>query len=133
MRTRIAGYKVPRSLWLVDGIARTLSGKADYRWAHAVRGEPSGGGGGTCGLTCASCSASSTRSSGFSPSEQVVAAISRAGGLGVLGCVRFNDADELDAVLSWLDAETGGRPYGVDVVMPSHRAGRGRPGRPGDG
>jgi NAD(P)H-dependent flavin oxidoreductase YrpB (nitropropane dioxygenase family) len=56
---------------------------------------------------------------GFSPSEHVVAAISRAGGLGVLGCVRFNDAEELDAVLSWLDRETGGRPYGVDVVMPS--------------
>jgi NAD(P)H-dependent flavin oxidoreductase YrpB (nitropropane dioxygenase family) len=56
---------------------------------------------------------------GFSPSEHVVAAISRAGGLGVLGCVRFNDAGELDEVLSWLDAETGGRPYGVDVVMPS--------------
>ena len=35
---------------------------------------------------------------GFSPSEHVVAAISRAGGLGVLGCVRFNDADELDAL-----------------------------------
>ncbi|WP_430782565.1 NAD(P)H-dependent flavin oxidoreductase [Actinoplanes sp. G11-F43] len=56
---------------------------------------------------------------GFSPSEHVVAAISRAGGLGVLGCVRFNDAKELDTVLTWLDEETGGRPYGVDVVMPS--------------
>lgn len=56
---------------------------------------------------------------GFSPSEQVVAAISRAGGLGVLGCVRFNDPEELDAVLTWLDEETEGRPYGVDVVMPS--------------
>jgi NAD(P)H-dependent flavin oxidoreductase YrpB (nitropropane dioxygenase family) len=64
---------------------------------------------------------------GFSPSEQVVAAISRAGGLGVLGCVRFNDADELDAVLSWLDRETGGRPYGVDVVMPSHVPTEGAP------
>jgi NAD(P)H-dependent flavin oxidoreductase YrpB (nitropropane dioxygenase family) len=56
---------------------------------------------------------------GFSPSEHVAAAISRAGGLGVLGCVRFNDADELDAVLRWMDANTGGRPYGVDVVMPA--------------
>ncbi|MDI6097381.1 nitronate monooxygenase family protein [Actinoplanes sp. NEAU-A12] len=56
---------------------------------------------------------------GFSPSEHVVAAISRAGGLGVLGCVRFNDAAELDTVLTWLDHSTGGRPYGVDVVMPS--------------
>jgi NAD(P)H-dependent flavin oxidoreductase YrpB (nitropropane dioxygenase family) len=64
---------------------------------------------------------------GFSPSEQVVAAISRAGGLGVLGCVRFNDADELDTVLTWLDGQTGGRPYGVDVVMPSHEPTEGAP------
>ncbi|WP_338603117.1 nitronate monooxygenase family protein [Saccharopolyspora sp. SCSIO 74807] len=56
---------------------------------------------------------------GFTPSEHVAAAISRAGGLGVLGCVRFNDADELDSVLDWMDENTGGRPYGVDVVMPS--------------
>ena len=32
---------------------------------------------------------------GFTPSEHVAAAISRAGGLGVLGAVRYNDADEL--------------------------------------
>jgi NAD(P)H-dependent flavin oxidoreductase YrpB (nitropropane dioxygenase family) len=63
---------------------------------------------------------------GFSPSERVVAAISRAGGFGVLGCVRFNDADELDAVLSWLDTETDGRPYGVDVVMPTHGPAEGK-------
>jgi NAD(P)H-dependent flavin oxidoreductase YrpB (nitropropane dioxygenase family) len=55
---------------------------------------------------------------GFTPSEHVAAAISRAGGLGVLGCVRFNDAAELDAVLTWMDEHTGGKPYGVDVVMP---------------
>jgi NAD(P)H-dependent flavin oxidoreductase YrpB (nitropropane dioxygenase family) len=56
---------------------------------------------------------------GFTPSEHVAAAISRAGGLGVLGCVRFNDAAELGKVLSWLDDNTDGRPYGVDVVMPA--------------
>ena len=56
---------------------------------------------------------------GFTPSEHVAAAISRAGGLGVLGCVRFNDAAELDAVLTWMDSNTGGKPYGVDVVMPA--------------
>src|SRR5262249_9246026 len=55
---------------------------------------------------------------GFTPSEHVAAAISRAGGLGVLGCVRFNDPADLDAVLHWMDANTDGRPYGVDVVMP---------------
>jgi NAD(P)H-dependent flavin oxidoreductase YrpB (nitropropane dioxygenase family) len=56
---------------------------------------------------------------GFTPSEHVAAAISRAGGLGVLGCVRFNDAAELDAVLDWMDENTGGKPYGVDIVMPA--------------
>jgi NAD(P)H-dependent flavin oxidoreductase YrpB (nitropropane dioxygenase family) len=64
---------------------------------------------------------------GFTPSEQVAAAISRAGGLGVLGCVRFNDAEELDTVLDWMDANTGGRPYGVDVVMPARVPTEGAP------
>jgi len=56
---------------------------------------------------------------GFTPSEQVAAAISRAGGLGVLGCVRFNEPSELDSVLTWMDEHTEGKPYGVDVVMPA--------------
>ena len=56
---------------------------------------------------------------GFTPSEHVAAAISRAGGLGVLGCVRYNEASELEAALTWMDANTDGRPYGVDVVMPA--------------
>jgi 3-oxocholest-4-en-26-oate---CoA ligase len=34
IRTQIAGYKVPRSVWLVDAIGRTVSGKADYGWAR---------------------------------------------------------------------------------------------------
>jgi 3-oxocholest-4-en-26-oate---CoA ligase len=34
VRTQIAGYKVPRSVWLVDSIGRTVSGKADYGWAR---------------------------------------------------------------------------------------------------
>jgi NAD(P)H-dependent flavin oxidoreductase YrpB (nitropropane dioxygenase family) len=56
---------------------------------------------------------------GFTPSEHVAAAISRAGGLGVLGCVRFNDPGALDAALTWMDASTDGKPYGIDVVMPA--------------
>jgi NAD(P)H-dependent flavin oxidoreductase YrpB (nitropropane dioxygenase family) len=55
----------------------------------------------------------------FTPSEKVAAAVSRAGGMGVLGCVRFNEPDELDAVLDWMDENTSGKPYGVDVVMPA--------------
>jgi len=34
VRRSIAGYKVPRSLWLVDTIGRTPTGKPDYRWAQ---------------------------------------------------------------------------------------------------
>ncbi|HUH68299.1 MAG TPA: acyl-CoA synthetase [Mycobacterium sp.] len=33
MRSEIAGYKVPRSLWLVDEVKRSPAGKPDYRWA----------------------------------------------------------------------------------------------------
>lgn len=33
-RTKIAGYKVPRSGWFVDEIRRSPAGKPDYRWAH---------------------------------------------------------------------------------------------------
>jgi 3-oxocholest-4-en-26-oate---CoA ligase len=34
VRGQLAGYKVPRSLWLTDAIRRTVSGKPDYAWAH---------------------------------------------------------------------------------------------------
>lgn len=33
VRGEIAGYKVPRSLWLVDEVKRSPAGKPDYRWA----------------------------------------------------------------------------------------------------
>jgi acyl-CoA synthetase (AMP-forming)/AMP-acid ligase II len=41
-RTELAGYKVPRSIWLVDKIQRTVTGKADYRWASEFAAENSG-------------------------------------------------------------------------------------------
>jgi acyl-CoA synthetase (AMP-forming)/AMP-acid ligase II len=42
LRGQIAGYKLPRSLWLVDSIGRTAAGKADYAWAqrHAASKPP---------------------------------------------------------------------------------------------
>ena len=39
VRTEIAGYKVPRRLWLVDEIKRSPAGKPDYRWAKDVTEE----------------------------------------------------------------------------------------------
>jgi acyl-CoA synthetase (AMP-forming)/AMP-acid ligase II len=41
VRGDIAGYKVPRSIWLVDKIQRLATGKADYRWASAYASEHS--------------------------------------------------------------------------------------------
>ncbi|MFO1188919.1 MAG: nitronate monooxygenase [Alphaproteobacteria bacterium] len=57
---------------------------------------------------------------GFSHCRNVVAAVSAAGGLGVFGAGTFAP-DELEIELRWLDEQLNGRPYGVDVVMPSSR------------
>lgn len=59
----------------------------------------------------------------FSHCRDVVAAVTNSGGLGMLGAVRFTP-DQLDEELSWLDRETHGRPYGVDVLIPTRLAGR---------
>ena len=53
----------------------------------------------------------------FSKAPAVVAEVSKAGGLGVLGAVAYT-VDQLREALDWIDAHAGGRPYGVDVVMP---------------
>jgi NAD(P)H-dependent flavin oxidoreductase YrpB (nitropropane dioxygenase family) len=58
---------------------------------------------------------------GFTPFPAVAAAITRAGGLGVLGAVRYGAAEELAKDLDWMDAHVGGLPYGVDVVMPAKK------------
>jgi NAD(P)H-dependent flavin oxidoreductase YrpB (nitropropane dioxygenase family) len=55
---------------------------------------------------------------GFTPSPKVAVAISLAGGLGVLGAVRYTSADQLEEALAYIDANVEGKPYGVDVVMP---------------
>jgi NAD(P)H-dependent flavin oxidoreductase YrpB (nitropropane dioxygenase family) len=55
---------------------------------------------------------------GFTPSPEVAVAISKAGGLGVLGAIRYTDPSELEAALTWMDKELDGLPYGVDVVIP---------------
>ncbi|MGW2488219.1 NAD(P)H-dependent flavin oxidoreductase [Streptomyces sp. NPDC001606] len=58
---------------------------------------------------------------GFTPFPAVAAAISRAGGFGVLGAVRYTAPGDLKRDLDWLDAHAGGRPYGLDVVMPAKK------------
>ena len=60
----------------------------------------------------------------FSKAPAVVAAVSRAGGMGVLGAVAY-DVDQLREALDWIDAHVDGKPYGVDVVMPMKYEGAG--------
>jgi NAD(P)H-dependent flavin oxidoreductase YrpB (nitropropane dioxygenase family) len=60
----------------------------------------------------------------FSHCRDVVAAVSRAGGMGVLGALAFS-TDQLEIELNWIDEHVDGKPYGVDVVMPASYAGAG--------
>lgn len=39
VRKEIAGYKTPRSLWVVEEVGRSPSGKPDYRWARTYTEE----------------------------------------------------------------------------------------------
>jgi NAD(P)H-dependent flavin oxidoreductase YrpB (nitropropane dioxygenase family) len=60
----------------------------------------------------------------FSHCRDVVAAVSRAGGFGVLGALAFTP-DELEIELAWIDDHIEGKPYGVDLVMPANYVGKG--------
>jgi len=53
----------------------------------------------------------------FTHCRDVVAAVSKAGGLGVLGAVGYSP-EQLEIELDWIDEHVDGRPYGVDTVMP---------------
>jgi NAD(P)H-dependent flavin oxidoreductase YrpB (nitropropane dioxygenase family) len=55
---------------------------------------------------------------GFNRSPGVVAAVTNAGGLGVLGATAYRP-DELDAQLTWIEEQVQGRPYGVDLLVPA--------------
>jgi NAD(P)H-dependent flavin oxidoreductase YrpB (nitropropane dioxygenase family) len=59
----------------------------------------------------------------FSHCRDVVAAVTNAGGLGVLGALAFTP-EQLELELKWIDENTGGKPYGVDTVMPMSYAGK---------
>ena len=60
----------------------------------------------------------------FSHCRDVVAAVSKAGGFGVLGAVAFPPA-QLELELKWIDEHIGDRPYGVDIVIPGKYVGMG--------
>ena len=60
----------------------------------------------------------------FSHCRDVVAAVSRSGGFGVLGALAFTP-EELEVELTWIDEHVEGKPYGVDLVMPANYVGKG--------
>ncbi|MBR0717431.1 nitronate monooxygenase [Bradyrhizobium liaoningense] len=55
----------------------------------------------------------------FSHCRDVVAAVSRAGGFGVLGAT-VHTPDTLERELKWIDDLVDGKPYGVDVLIPEN-------------
>jgi NAD(P)H-dependent flavin oxidoreductase YrpB (nitropropane dioxygenase family) len=57
----------------------------------------------------------------FSHCRDVVVAVSRAGGFGVLGGSGFSP-ESLEQELRWIDDHVGGKPYGVDLLVPEHQA-----------
>lgn len=61
----------------------------------------------------------------FSHSRDVVAAVSKAGGMGVFGAAAYSPA-RLKEELDWIDAHVGGKPYGVDLIVPNAFAGKGQ-------
>ena len=60
----------------------------------------------------------------FSHCRDVVAAVSKAGGMGVLGAVGLSP-EKLENELNWKDEHVDGNPYGVDVLVPNSYVGKG--------
>ena len=57
----------------------------------------------------------------FTHCRDVVVAVSKAGGCGVLGAVGMSPA-QLEKELQWIDDHIDGLPYGVDVLIPNKMA-----------
>jgi NAD(P)H-dependent flavin oxidoreductase YrpB (nitropropane dioxygenase family) len=63
----------------------------------------------------------------FSHCRDVVAAVSRAGGFGVLGATGHTP-ESVHRELKWIDEHVGGKPYGIDVLIPENMATAGESG-----
>ena len=59
----------------------------------------------------------------FSHCKDVVAQVSKAGGMGVLGAVGMTP-EMLENDLKWIDENVNGMPYGVDVLIPNKFEGK---------
>jgi NAD(P)H-dependent flavin oxidoreductase YrpB (nitropropane dioxygenase family) len=61
----------------------------------------------------------------FSHCRDVVAAVTNAGGFGVLGA-SMHSPEQLEHELAWIDDHVGGRPYGADILVPEKFEGKGQ-------
>lgn len=61
----------------------------------------------------------------FSHCRDVVAEVSKAGGMGVFGAAGIGPG-KLEAELSWIDENVDGKPYGVDLIVPMTMEAKGR-------
>jgi NAD(P)H-dependent flavin oxidoreductase YrpB (nitropropane dioxygenase family) len=61
----------------------------------------------------------------FSHCRDVVAAVTNAGGFGVLGA-SMHTPEQLEHELAWIDEHVAGRPYGADILVPEKFAGKGQ-------
>ena len=59
----------------------------------------------------------------FTHCRDVVVAVSKAGGCGVLGAVGMSP-EQLEKELKWIDDHIDGKPYGVDVLIPNKMVGK---------
>ena len=59
----------------------------------------------------------------FTHCRDVVVAVSKAGGCGVLGAVGMSP-EQLEKELKWIDEHIDGKPYGVDVLIPNKMEGK---------
>ncbi len=57
----------------------------------------------------------------FTHCRDVVVAVSKAGGMGVFGAVA-HPPDRLEEELRWIDAHIEGKPYGIDLIVPTKMA-----------
>ncbi|MDB5433275.1 MAG: putative monooxygenase [Caulobacter sp.] len=55
----------------------------------------------------------------FSHCRDVVAAVSRAGGFGVFGATG-QTPETIHRELKWIDEHVGGKPYGIDILVPEN-------------
>lgn len=60
----------------------------------------------------------------FSHCRDVVVEVSKAGGFGVYGAAGIGPG-KLDSELTWIDENIGGKPYGVDLLVPQKHAAKG--------